>query len=190
MCLVAGAALVVAGCSGSTDEAAPTTGTTAATTTTAPATTTTTVDPTTPSAPPTTTTEAPTTTLVDLVYERNESYYFTSPDGGFQCGIIKLPNRTEAGCQGPTDPIPPRPDDCMIDWGSGVRVEDSGPGAFMCAGGLVYTSGDPEPDAVLPAGATLSKLGYTCSTTADAVTCVNDETAHGFTVAADSNETF
>ncbi|MFF2107339.1 hypothetical protein CJ179_09600 [Rhodococcus sp. ACS1] len=192
VCLSIGSAMMLAGCGGSSDAVAPPTSTTTAaapvtttTTTVPPTTTTTTVAP-----PPPTTTEAPTTTLVDVPYEHNESYFFTSPDGGFQCGIIKLPNRTEAGCQGSTSPVPPRPDDCMVDWGHGIRVENDGEASFMCAGGLVYTSGGDEPDAALPAGSKLTKLGYTCGTTATAVTCTNDETSHGFTVAPDSNKTF
>ncbi|NLG54805.1 MAG: hypothetical protein GX542_04025 [Rhodococcus sp.] len=188
--MLAGVTLAIAACSSPEDEQVATT-----TTSIAPATTTTTLPPST--TPPevstevtTTTTLVPATTFVDLEYERNESYYFTSPDGQFQCGIIKLPNRTEAGCQGETSPIPPQPEDCLISWGSGIRVDNTGPGAFMCAGGLLYTSGDPEPDPVLPPGSVLSQLGYTCATTEINVTCSNDETTHGFTIAANSNRTF
>ncbi len=139
VCLSIGSAMMLAGCGGSSDAVAPPTSTTTVaapvttTTTTVPPTTTTTT--TTTIAPPPTTTEAPTTTLVDVPYEHNESYFFTSPDGGFQCGIIKLPNRTEAGCQGSTSPVPPRPADCMVDWGHGIRVEKNGEASFMCAGG-------------------------------------------------------
>ncbi len=43
---------------------------------------------------------------------------------------------------------------------------------------------------VLPAGSPLSQLGYTCETTEADVTCTNDSTGHGFTVASGSNETF
>lgn len=188
------AVLLLAGCGGSDEEvqtesvaaAPPTTTTTTAaptTTTVAPTTTTTTSEPTTTTTVP----EAP-TSLVDVPYERNESYYFTSPDGQFHCGIVKLPTRTEAGCEGTTDPVPPRPDDCVVNWGNGIRVENEGEGAFMCSGGPVYLSGDET--AALPAGSTLSKLGFSCTTTEADVTCVNDDTGHGFTVAAGSNETF
>ncbi|MEZ5153031.1 hypothetical protein [Rhodococcus zopfii] len=191
--VVTAAALLLAGC-GAGDEGAQTESVAAAptTTTSAPAPTTTTVAPTTTTTtePATTTTiepEAP-TSLVDVPYERNESYYFTSPDGQFHCGIIKLPTRSEAGCEGTTDPVPPRPDDCVVNWGNGIRVANEGEGAFMCSGGPVYLSGDDT--AALPAGSTLSKLGFSCSTTGTDVTCVNDDTGHGFTVAAGSNETF
>ncbi|MFD4369884.1 DUF6636 domain-containing protein [Rhodococcus sp. NPDC058521] len=194
VCVGLGAALAVSGCGGSSDVSsqASTTPTSSATTTTQattpPSSTTTELPP--PPPPPVETTEAPTTTLTDVEFERNESYYFSSPSGGFQCGIIKLPNRTEAGCQGVTSPIPPKPDSCMVSWGNGIRVENEGEGAFMCSGGLVYTSGDEGGDPVLPPGKDLSKLGYTCKTTEEDVTCVNDETSHGFTVATNSNETF
>ena len=193
--IAAGAALFVAGC-GSADDTQTAAGTTS---TAAPATSSTTVAPstveettpavTTESAPaPETTSEEP-APLAPVEYQRNESYYFSSPDGTFQCGIVRLPTRTEAGCEGPTDPIPPRPEDCMVNWGLGIRVQDSGEGAFMCSGGPVYLSADGVSP-TLPPGSPLSQLGYTCATTAADVTCTNDATGHGFRVAAGSNETF
>ncbi|CAM3000084.1 DUF6636 domain-containing protein [Prescottella defluvii] len=186
----AAAALTLTGCGGSPDapaDAAPTSTVAAPTTTTPPSAPTTTTVPVTTT---TTTTIAPvTTTLTDVQFQRNESYFFTSPDGTFNCGIVRLPSRTEAGCEGPTSPIPPRPDDCVVSWGNGIRVENAGRGAFMCSGGRVYTSGTGT-DPVLAPGVELTQLGYTCATTATSVTCANDETGHGFTVAPDSNETF
>ncbi|PTR31010.1 hypothetical protein C8K36_10136 [Rhodococcus sp. OK519] len=186
------AVLTLTACGGSTDTpaaAGSTTTTVAAPTTTAAPALTTSTAPTTTTAAPTTTTTAASTTLTDVQFQRNESYFFSSPDGTFTCGIVRLPNRTEAGCEGATTPVPPRPDDCMVSWGNGIRVENAGRGAFMCSGGQVYTSGaGTEP--VLAPGTPLAKLGYTCGTTASSVTCTNDETGHGFTVAPDSNETF
>lgn len=196
MCVSVGSALILAGCGGTSEAGAPpsteSTSTSAAATTastTSPPSSTTTPPPP-PPPPPVTTTAAATTTLTDVEFERNESYYFTSPDGELQCGIIKLPDRTEAGCQGVTSPVPPKPESCMVNWGHGIRVENEGAGAFMCSGGIVYTSGDENGDPVLPAGSELSELGYTCSTTAVEVTCVNNETSHGFTMASDHNKTF
>ncbi|WP_175271991.1 DUF6636 domain-containing protein [Prescottella equi] len=188
--LTAVPALAGCGSSAQTPAAESTTTVAAPTTTTpvaAPTTTTTTAPTTTTTAP--TTTAAATTTLTDVQFQRNESYFFSSPDGTFTCGIVRLPGRTEAGCEGVTTPVPPRPEDCMVSWGNGIRVEDTGRGAFMCSGGQLYTSGSgTEP--VLAPGTPLAKLGYTCATTASSVTCTNDETGHGFTVAPDSNETF
>ncbi|MFD6515343.1 DUF6636 domain-containing protein [Rhodococcus sp. NPDC060176] len=189
--LSVGSVLLLAGCGGEADSAPRVAAQPSSATTTAVPTTTTTVAPvvTTTTEPPTTT-PPPTTTLTDVQFERNESYYFTTPDGNFQCGIIKLPTRIEAGCEGTTTPVPPRPESCMVNWGNGIRVTDEGEGAFMCSGGEVYTSGGPDADPVLAAGQPLSKLGFTCTTTATDVSCVNDQTTHGFTVAANSNEVF
>ncbi|QKT13145.1 DUF6636 domain-containing protein [Rhodococcus sp. W8901] len=191
-CAAVAAVLTLSGCGGSPDTPAQAEATSTAvaptTTTTAPAPTTTTV-PVTTTTESTTTSAAATTTLTDVQFQRNESYFFTSPDGTFSCGIVRLPSRTEAGCEGPTSPIPPRPDDCIVSWGNGIRVENVGRGGFMCSGGRVYTSG-AGADPVLAPGVELAQLGFTCTTTATSVTCTNDETGHGFTVAPDSNETF
>lgn len=190
--VAAGAVLVLSGCGGGADDvqASPTTTTAAtSTTTTAPTTTEPTSVAPTPEPPVETSTDTAPTSLVPVEYEENESYYFSSPDGQFQCGIVQLPMRTEAGCEGVTDPVPPTPDDCMVNFGHGMRVVDSGEGEFLCSGGPVYLSADGDSTA-LPENSELSELGYTCSATAVAVTCVNDATGHGFTIASDTNETF
>ncbi|MFD6896697.1 hypothetical protein ACFWB0_19385 [Rhodococcus sp. NPDC060086] len=194
-----GAVLVLSGCGGSADEpdaaAEETTTVTTTSVTAAPATTEATTSETLPSElpPSETTTEAPTPeappTLAAVAFEQGESYYFTTPDGAFACGIVQLPGRTEAGCEGVTDPVPPQPENCVVNWGHGMRVVDSGPGEFLCSGGPVYLPVEGSAE-VLPAGATLSQLGYTCATTEADVTCTNDTTGHGFTVASGSNETF
>ncbi|MFD1815339.1 DUF6636 domain-containing protein [Rhodococcus gannanensis] len=142
-----------------------------------------------PAAPTTSATAAPTTSAAaTTTYQRNEAVYFTAPNGGFQCGIIELPTRVEAGCQGPTDPIPPRPDNCMIAWGTGIRVTTAGPAEFLCAGGVVYTSGEDDP--VLPVGQSVASFGFTCTSTHVGASCRNDESGHGFEIGPDSNETF
>ncbi|CCQ14907.1 putative uncharacterized protein [Rhodococcus sp. AW25M09] len=118
------------------------------------------------------------------------AYYFTSPDGLFQCGIVPLSSRTEAGCQGTTTPVPPRPEDCMINWGNGIRVTNDGPAAFMCSGGVVYTSGGETMDPPLAVGATIAEGGFTCSSAANGISCVDDATGHGFRIAPESNEVY
>lgn len=185
--------VVLAGCgSGSATEAKAPVTTPAPTTTTQVATTlapapvvtippTTTVPPVTP-AP----TSEPQTTYAAL----DGAYYFSSPDGQFQCGIVVLSSRTEAGCQGVTTPVPPRPEDCMISWGNGIRVTNDGPAGFMCSGGAVYTSGGETIDPPLAVGSTLAEDGFTCVSAADGISCTNDATGHGFRIAADSNDTF
>ncbi len=172
----------------------------AATSSAPPAVITTTAAPTTTVAPaPITTTEvppAPTTEPAPIPTPQTTyaaiggAYYFSSPDGQFQCGIVPLASRTEAGCQGTTDPVPPRPEDCMISWGNGIRVTNEGEASFMCAGGAVYTSGGETIDPPLEIGRSIAADGYTCTSAADGISCVNDATGHGFRIAPDSNETF
>lgn len=190
-----GTALVLTGCSSesaaqppppaSTTTPAPPT-TTTATTTPAPVTTTEAPPPPPPPPAEPPPTEEPQTTYAAI----GGAYYFSSPDGLFQCGIVPLSSRTEAGCQGTTTPVPPRPDDCMINWGNGIRVTNEGPAAFMCSGGVVYTSGGETIDPPLPVGATIAENGFTCTSAENGISCVDDATGHGFRIAPDSNEVY
>lgn len=129
---------------------------------------------------------APQTTYAAL----DGAYYFSSPDGQFQCGIVTLASRTEAGCQGTTAPVPPRPEDCMISWGNGIRVTNEGEASFMCSGGAVYTSGGETIDPPLALGQSINADGYSCLSASEGISCTNDETGHGFRIAPDSNEIF
>lgn len=192
---VAVAGVVLVGCSGESGAEVAATSLSPTTTTT-----TTTVAPTTTQAPvvttealpppPPPTTEEPTPTPQTTYAALDGAYYFSSPDGQFQCGIVTLSSRTEAGCQGATSPVPPRPEDCMISWGNGIRVTNAGPGEFMCAGGAVYTSGGETIDPPLGMGQQIVADGYTCLSAPDGISCTNDETGHGFRIASDSNDTF
>lgn len=189
-----GTALVLAGCSSesaaqppppaSTTTPVPTT----TQTTTTPAPVTTTEVPLPPPPPPV---EPPPTAEPQTTYAAiGGAYYFSSPDGLFQCGIVPLSSRVEAGCQGTTTPVPPRPDDCMINWGNGIRVTNDGPAAFMCSGGVVYTSGGESIDPPLAVGASISENGFTCTSAENGISCVDDATGHGFRIAPDSNEVY
>ncbi|MGV8873885.1 MAG: DUF6636 domain-containing protein [Rhodococcus sp. (in: high G+C Gram-positive bacteria)] len=193
----AGTALVLAGCSGESAAQPPPSTTTPAVTTPAVTTTETTTTaapvPTTeePLPPPPPPVEPPPTAEPQTTYAAiGGAYYFSSPDGLFQCGIVPLSSRTEAGCQGTTAPVPPRPDDCMINWGNGIRVTNDGPAAFMCSGGVVYTSGGESIDPPLAIGATIAEGGFTCSSAESGISCVDDATGHGFRIAPDSNEVY
>ncbi|MEK8069949.1 DUF6636 domain-containing protein [Rhodococcoides navarretei] len=190
----AGTALVLTGCSSesaaqppspaSATTLAPTT--TTATTTPAPVTTTEALPPPPPPVEPPPPTAEPQTTYAPI----GGAYYFSSPDGLFQCGIVPLSTRTEAGCQGTTTPVPPKPEDCMINWGNGIRVTNDGPAAFMCSGGVVYTSGGDTIDPPLAVGATIAGNGFTCTSAENGISCVDDATGHGFRIAPDSNEVY
>ncbi|WP_415972998.1 DUF6636 domain-containing protein [Rhodococcus sp. 077-4] len=191
----AGVALVLSGCSGESAAQPPSPTTTLAPPTTTIATTTpdavTTTAEAPPPPPPPPPVEPPPIAEPQTTYAAiGGAYYFTSPDGLFQCGIVPLSTRTEAGCQGTTTPVPPRPESCMINWGNGIRVTNDGPAAFMCSGGVVYTSGGESIDPPLAVGATIAAGGFTCTSAVNGISCVDDATGHGFRIAPDSNEVY
>ncbi|WP_338043629.1 alpha/beta fold hydrolase [Lentzea albidocapillata] len=120
----------------------------------------------------------------------HELYYFRSPSKNFSCGIITL--ELSAGCHGKTSPVPPRPEHCSthISWGSGMFVNATGKTDFICTGGVIYSNGFGREDPVLPYGRSLTVLGFTCVSRQSGVTCTHQSTAHGFRIAAESNEQF
>ncbi|MEU5695921.1 DUF6636 domain-containing protein [Actinosynnema sp. NPDC020468] len=117
-----------------------------------------------------------------------EQYFFRSPSGRFACGVVAQP--LSAGCRGDTAPTPPRPSSCAADveWGKGLSVDAAGAVDFLCGGGAVYSDGGEAK--VLPYGAQLSALGFTCVSREDGVRCSHDTTGHGFRIAAESHERF
>ncbi|GGG00505.1 hypothetical protein GCM10007304_13020 [Rhodococcoides trifolii] len=113
------------------------------------------------------------------------SYFFTSPSGKFNCGIIGGEAQPSAGCQGDLPADAPKVD------GSGspgtsvfpnsIEVAGGEPGRFVSLGDPKYTDLDA-PAQALPYGAPLSANGFTCAVDeASGVTCT-DSDEHGFTV--------
>ncbi|MFC5286720.1 hypothetical protein ACFPM7_06625 [Actinokineospora guangxiensis] len=123
-----------------------------------------------------------------------ERYYFSSPSGRFICGILGsvADEPPSAGCHGETDPIPPRPADCSehISWGGGLFVDATGNTDFICTGGVIYDSGFGDPGRPLPYGASLTALGFTCTSAQTGISCTHTDTRHGFRIATTSNERF
>ncbi|MFI5560674.1 hypothetical protein [Amycolatopsis japonica] len=123
-----------------------------------------------------------------------ERYYFQSPSGKFQCGILgKVGSEpTSAGCHGATTPVPPRPSSCdeNISWGGGMFVDDGGGTGFICTGGVLYSSGFDVTPRVLPYGGSLAVLGFTCRSAENGVRCAHDGTGHGFRISSSSHEQF
>lgn len=192
---MAALSIVLVGCSSESgaDVAAPSSSSVSPSTTTVEATTEAPAPVTTSEAlppPPPPSEPAPVPTPQTTYAALGGAYYFSSPDGQFQCGIVPLASRTEAGCQGTTSPVPPAPESCLISWGNGIRVTNEGVAEFMCSGGAVYTSGGEQIDPPLAVGAQIAADGYTCTSTPDGISCANDETGHGFRIASDSNEIY
>jgi endonuclease/exonuclease/phosphatase family metal-dependent hydrolase len=139
--------------------------------------------------------------------EQGERYYFfTSADGNYICGI----DAEQAGCQGRTTPVPPRPDTCRagpgIDeaqWGDWmvVRVPDGAkPGDFLCwPFSAAKTKEFPlygpsnrapsERDHLRP-GQSIAVLGFTCVAPETGIRCTHDASRHGFLIAPHTNERF
>lgn len=121
-------------------------------------------------------------------YRQSFFYFFTSPDGRFNCGIAE----DQAVCQGETQPVPPRPADCREGWGFGMGVDSTGAADFLCAGGLMYGPENRNPDDrdKLPAGHSLTAFGFTCSSDGTGIRCVHEASGHGFMVAPTTNDKF
>lgn len=165
-----------------TPAATTTTPTTPTKTTTTKTTTTKTTTKTTSSAPPTANASG---------YEgARGSYYFTSPSGKFECGII-ITESSIAGCHGELPPTAPRVDDAS------AKNSKTAPNTIELTAGSpakFLSSGDPRfhrfegTARALPYGEKLSipgsgtTNGLTCSISPKAgVTCL-DQVGHGFTV--------
>ena len=129
-------------------------------------------------------------------FEHNGSYYFTSPSGKFQCGILDADiaprGQTTAGCHGETSPIPPRPTTCSTGagWGHGMQVDQSGAVSFLCTGGLIFGTGTGDGDPVLDYGRELTAEGFRCTSEVTGVTCTHEGSGHGFTIASTTNSSF
>lgn len=136
------------------------------------------------------------TSVSAALYERDGNYYFISPSGKFHCGILAAAaapdNTPAAGCHGTTQPVPPRPASCSsnISWGRGMQVDAAGTVSFICTGGVIFGPGSGSEPPALDYGQPLSVHGFTCSTETTGVTCKQESSGHGFTIADNKNSTF
>lgn len=85
-----------------------------------------------------------------------------------------------------TNPIPPKPSSCDLDWGNafGITQVDK-VGELVCAGDTVLL----EPADVLPYGSTWQQQGFTCLSEQSGLTCFNAK-RHGFTLSRSSQKLF
>ncbi|GAA1611721.1 hypothetical protein [Nocardia ninae] len=157
-------------------------------------------------APTTTATAAPTSSTprphasgpVDPAqYRQQMGYYFQSPSGSFLCAILDQPidDNAQVGCQGPTTPAPAEFKECWsknpqgstltVGKRSGARCLNQG--VFV---GAPIDGGSRGGGRVLPYGGVLTVGAFTCDSAENGVTCTNDTTGAGFTIARESNRTF
>ncbi|MFI5781994.1 hypothetical protein [Nocardia sp. NPDC051570] len=124
-------------------------------------------------------------------------YYFATPSGSFGCVIFPRPmgpaneGGDVAGCQGRQAAIPSGGKDCGTN-PDYLQVADSvGPGGARqaCVNQPIFTLGAAGAK-TLAYGSRLSVNGYTCLSEQTGVTCTNDATKHGFTIARELNRIF
>ena len=83
-------------------------------------------------------------------------------EGFLRCDLMEISNR-----------VPPRPDDCDLDWGKAFGMAADDRSAYrLCHGDTVFGSSTP----VLDYGSSWSRGGFTCISTERGLTCRN---AHG-----------
>lgn len=98
--------------------------------------------------------------------------WFRTPTGNIGC----LMTEDHARCdirEADWEP-PPRPPDCVLDWGASIGVE-GGAAEFQCNGDTVLPA-----DNVLPYGSVLRRGAFECRSDESGVDCRNVTTGHGF----------
>lgn len=110
---------------------------------------------------------------------------FRSPTGNIGCMLAGGLARCDIGDRKWTAP---RPAGCpeQVDYGQGLEVGRSGPGAVVCAGD---TARDPSA-AVLAYGTAASAGPFVCVSRRDGITCSNARNGHGFFISAQRYRTF
>ena len=78
---------------------------------------------------------------------------------------------------------PPRPDDCHLDWGSRLRLEQALPARFAC-----YGQSMPAPEQTLAYGTSLSDGTLVCYSKTTGITCSDTYTGHYFKVSREGYE--
>ncbi len=108
---------------------------------------------------------------------------FVSPSGNIGCYLDRSGARCDIDRKNWQPP--PAPDDCELDWGSGISVHRAEEATFTCAGDTVLGGKDK-----LAYGTSLRAGDFTCSSDRRAMRCENTESGHGFTLAVEQYDLF
>lgn len=94
---------------------------------------------------------------------------FRSPTGNIQCMFFDDDASVRCNIADKTTPLPPRPQDCELDWGNDFSLDEtSRRGVLMCVGDTIV--GDyPE----LAYGETFERGNISCVSERSGVTCTN-----------------
>jgi hypothetical protein len=109
---------------------------------------------------------------------------FASPSGNIRCGIAPDDGYVRCDIGEREWEPPPRPDDCELDYGSGLDLDETGAGV-VCAGDAVGAS-----ELVLEYGEKLQGGPILCESQESGMSCEHVETGRGFTIARADYELF
>ncbi len=101
-------------------------------------------------------------------------YLFLLPSRNIGCGIDKTYARCEIRKH--DWEAPPKPTDCLLDWGDNIKVMSTGPGHFRCVGDTVIGAATN----ILPYGSLSRRGPMECRSEESGVQCTNLDTGHGF----------
>lgn len=108
---------------------------------------------------------------------------FTSPSGNIGCYITGQGVRCDI--RDHDWPTPARPASCELDYGSGLSVNRTGRGHFVCAGDTTLQAGPP-----LAYGSKRSAGRFTCTSRTSGMRCINRRNGHGFALSRESHRRF
>jgi hypothetical protein len=118
---------------------------------------------------------------------------FVLPSGKIRCMFFdistdKTPGNQILRCEvgGGIKPMPPQPESCNLDWGSGLILHNAAQKAeVVCAGDTIYSPDSP----TLNYGKTWRKNGFSCKASRNGLTCTNGK-SNGFFLNNESWKTF
>jgi hypothetical protein len=140
----------------------------------------------TPSATPTVTVtvNAPAPSTV-VVAQPASTGPFQSPSGNISCTMFAFDGQNSVRCEiaDYSWVAPPPSPDCHLNWGSRFKLEQSGAAVFDCSGAEL-----PAPEQTLAYGETRSLGAITCETEPVGMTCTDGSTGHYFRVSRETYE--
>lgn len=125
--------------------------------------------------------------LLCLALQAADSDSFQTPSGNIMCHYVGIETRGELRCDVLKNEakVPPRPDDCELDFGNAFGLPSRGKAHRLCAGDTVA---DPEYP-VLAYGKTWTAHGITCRSESAGLTCRNRQ-GRGFRLSRSAQTIF
>ncbi len=115
-----------------------------------------------------------------------EDEYFKIPSGNIHCRANTSDNTLECEIQTNNAKLPPKPQDCELDWGNRFYMTLTGKAERSCHGDTLGL--DPK-NPVLAYGKTWKQNGFTCISKQTGLTCKN-KAGRGWTLSKSNQEFF